>query len=263
MFKKRLISLVVASLTLVALGLGGVASSAMAEVHVLEGKGGTETGALRDDLIEPPEHVSGGGYGTSILGTNSLGAIRLTIGEAFNENAANYAYFGVKIHSNPEAPEGEKTKECKEGKGEAEGWVSFVDIQNAKDQSAVESPAYANTSPGYNGEWPIGIKSDKCKNNPGKVTIEHVALYFPKLSAEAVGVLVGAYSEPNKEKCSGGGIELTEAQTLTVNGTATAVKLNNGTAGKPAFICFVSANNYLFPEKAPTWTPLTGEIKKN
>jgi len=268
MLKKRLLSLV-PLLVGAALALSVGASSAGAaactgtNIHVLC----TANEPLRDDLVEPPEGVSGGGFGASILGTNLLGPLRLTDGELFNENPATYAYFGVKLHSNPLAPPGANTEECKQGFGEAEGWVTFVDIQNAKNAKAEASPVFDNTSPGYNGPWPIGIKSDKCKNNPGQVKIERVALFFEKLAGAPVvvaGTILGKYSQPAALKCPAGGIELTKVQkALTVNGAAAELEISNGVKKEVAFICFVSANNYLFPEKEVKWVPLVGEVKKN
>ena len=41
--------------------------------------------------------------------------------------------------------------------------------------------------------------------------------------------------------------------------------IDNGTTGTTsrAILCFVSANNYLYPTTAPTWGPFTGAIWKD
>ena len=152
------------------------------------------------------------------------------------------------------------------------GFVEFVDIQNAKNNEAKTSPAFSNTTAGFNGAWPFSITSDStaCEEKlRGAVAIEKVSLLFPNLggvgaNTTVAGTLTGKFLEPAKEgKCPAGGISLNEEQTVTVDGTAgTKVKITAGEKGVAA-ICFVSANNYLFPEKAPTWAPFTGAISKD
>jgi hypothetical protein len=65
--------------------------------------------------------------------------------------------------------------------------------------------------------------------------------------------------------CAGGGGELNVEQSLEVNGALAARAIDNGTTGATsrAILCFVSANNYLYPTTAPTWGPLTGAIWKD
>jgi hypothetical protein len=219
------------------------------------GNEGTE--GLRDDFTEPPEGVSGGSLGSSILGSNTAGPLRLTIGANFNENPQGYAFFGVKLHSNPET----STTVCRE----VEGWVTFVDIQRASGEyeatPVTNSPVFDDTSPGDNGPWPIGIHSNQtiCGAKAGKVTIEHVALYLPVPKKLITGTLIGVYVQPSTPakptKCPAGGIALEENQNVTINGkSGEAVKIQAGASGV-AVICFVSSNNWVFPKTAPTWSP--------
>ncbi|HTD07899.1 MAG TPA: hypothetical protein VK680_03320 [Solirubrobacteraceae bacterium] len=235
------------------------------KVHVLCSE---KNEALRDDLVEPPEGVGGGGYGASLLGVNTLGKIRLcstiTGVKVCNEEPTGYSFFGVKLHSNPLSPVTTAEEEnCKEGKFEAKGWITFVDLTDWT-TAGVADPVYDNTSPGYNGPWSIGIKSNRCKTNPGVVTIEKVALYFPiEENQKATGTLTGKWSQPSTEKCAGGGIELNTTQSSLKLSIGEKPEIDNGTTGKNAFICFVASNDYLFPKTAPTWAPLTGSIWKD
>lgn len=275
MLKRRFITLVPVLAVLAAvLGVGTSSASAAEGAcanNVLCGRNSTATNAerLRDDFVEPPEGVSGGSFGASLLAVNTAGALRLTSGAAFNENPKGDAFFGLKLHSNP--PTVATGTVCKEGLGEAEGWVLFADIQNATNNAGEPSPVYDDTSPGDNGPWPIGIRSDHCSARAGVVTIEHVALFLPKLAGgvTVTGVLTGNWVQPTigaEEGCKGGrgGVELKEKQTVTLNGTSgQEIKINNGVAGKLAFICFVSSNNELFPTTPPTWAPFTGGIWKD
>lgn len=206
--------------------------------------------ALRDDGVAPE------GFGTDAMASNTQGTLRLqaVIGEtviASNQNPANYAYFGLELESNPETS-------CQAGKEEAEGSVTFADIQNAQ-----ESEVFAGISPGGFGPWPITVRSNHCEEDPGKVRVKNVHLLFPGLNnAVAEGEFTGTYVQPNATTCEGGGLELDINQpNVTVAGVATA-RIDDG-AGEPALLCFVSANNYVFPTEAPEWEPLTGAIWKD
>jgi hypothetical protein len=214
--------------------------------------------ALRDDAVAPP---TGGGYGTSGLAVNTAGTLRFCatlLGlKKCNENPTGYAFFGVKLHGNPAT----SATKCEE----ATGWVTFVDVQNAV-TGTTKSPVYDNTSPGSNGAWPISVKSDStaCGANAGKVTIEKSALYFPELlGVNATGTFTGKWVQPGECAGGSGGVKLDTLQPGVKLSPGENPEVDNGTTGKNAFICFVSANNYLYPEKAPTWTPLVGNVWKD
>lgn len=211
--------------------------------------------ALRDDFNAPK------GFGTDMLATNTQATLRLVAlaGETpvfSNSNPANYAYFGLELLSNPAT----STEVC----NDAEGWVTFADIQNA-----TPSPVYAGISPTRFGPWPFTVKSDNTgcpEAERGRVTIEDTHLFFSAAEATASGTFVGSYEQPGAN-CEGGGVKLDVAQpgiTVEAGGEKFAARVDNGAeVPSNAFICFVSANNSLFPTTAPTWEPLTGAIWKD
>jgi hypothetical protein len=244
-------------LAVAASGLGVLASSASASapctVNVLCNG---SNAALRDDAVVPP---TGGQYGSSALAVNTHGPLRLTALGSFNENPTGYAFFGIKLHSDPAT----STAHCEK----ATGWVLFVDIQNAKKNGGGFSPVYDNTSPAPgNGPWPFNVKSDNTgclAAERGVVTIEKVALFFPNLATGNItvtGNLKAKWVQPGSTStCPAGGIGLKEKQTETkINGVAVETEITGGAAGE-GFICFVSANNNLWPETAPTWSPFKDE----
>jgi hypothetical protein len=259
--RKLLISLVPAVLAVAALGVGASSASAAAcTVNVLCNNSNEK---LRDDLTEPPEGISGGGYGTSALAVNTAGSLRLCMTIAglktCNESPTGYVFFGVKLHSNPLTVAAGTT--CKAGLGEAKGWVTFVDWMHY-----TPSAVYDNTSPGYNGAWPIGVRSDKCSaaTNPGKVTIERAALFFPALAnLVATGTFTGKWVQPGECPGGSGGVKLDVKQEGIKLSAGEKPELDNGTAHTNAFICFVASSNYLYPNAAPTWAPFTGNIWKD
>jgi hypothetical protein len=72
------------------------------------------------------------------------------------------------------------------------------------------------------------------------------------------------YEQPGAN-CAGGGVKLDLTQPLlTINGAGPPPEagFSNGAAGN-AFLCFVSANNYVYPTVGKELGPLTGEIKNN
>jgi hypothetical protein len=204
---------------------------------------------LRDNSTTPP---TGGEFGTEALAVNTAGSLRLTAKiaglAAHNENPKGYAFFGIKLGKNP------ASANC----NIAEGSVTFADLQDATTGGA-ESPVFPN-----NVVWPIKVRSDKCTTEPGVVTIESVGLFFPNFhELKATGTFTGKWVQPGACPGGSGGIELNVKQTGVALSTGTEPEIDNGTTGKPAFICFVSAENYLYPTTAPTWTPLTGAIWKD
>jgi hypothetical protein len=248
MYKKILIGLA-PLLAAAAMGVG--ASSAAAAACTANVLCNNTNEALRDDAVEPK------GYGMDGLAVNTAGPLRFCatfVIKTCNENATGYAFFGLKLDKDPAAENGK----------EATGWVEFADVQHA-----TPSAVFSGTAPepaGF-GPWPIKVRSDKSTENPGKVTIEKAHLLFPTLgpggtAVTAIGTFTGKWVQPGECAGGSGGVKLDIAQPGITVTTATKPELDNG-KGEAAFICFVSANNYLFPEKAPAWTPLTGNIWKD
>lgn len=241
--------------------LGVFASTASAVTHcsknVLCGNKAEES--LRDDL------ASATGYGSSMVAVNTAGAIRLTgflSGKGRSQLVkvpSGYAYIGIDLHENQET----STTACHK----ATGWVTFANLSNTEGYYEKEL-VLTNTSPGYNGAWPVSINSSNtgCTiENRGKVTIEAVALnelVLGALSYTYTGTLTGRFVQPGS--CSGGsgGIELAASQPGITSSEKSVekIEIDNGTSGSPAYLCFVAANNYLYPEKAPSWTPSIGNV---
>jgi hypothetical protein len=256
--KKFLISLVPALVAAAFALVPSTAASAVCTTNVLcDGS----NNPLRDNGAAPP---TGGKYGSSALVVNTAGTLRFTAKVAKlpvrNQSPAGYVFFGVKHVRNPVLPVGKVQEEkCEEKLGkpaEAEGLVTFVDVQKATlSANGKSSPVYDNTST----PWPVKVRSDHCEKEPGVVKVEGVGLYFPELGGEvATGTFTGKYVQPALAgKCPGGGVELDVKQPLVVLAVAEAktAELDNGTVGKNAFVCFVSSNNYLFPKTAPVWEP--------
>jgi len=203
-----------------------------------------------DGLATNPQSTN---YGTDGLLVNTVGAIRFNAkvsGTAFHNTVPQgYAFFGVKLFTNPEAATGV----CRE----AQGTVPWVDIQHTNNSAVFNSAL---------GSWNFKIRSEQCSTAANKVVIRNAALDFEALVGGepliATGTFTGTYSDPSTlaGKCKAGGIEIDEAQTgITTEPAAEAgsITVDNGAAGARALVCFVSANNYLFPSTEPTWA-LTG-----
>ncbi len=236
------------------LGVGASSASAVACEEFVLCSGGAKGPALRADTVEPPE---GGGFGTDALAVNTQSKLRLCkeAGCAlFNENPINDAFFGIKLHENPTAAN------CHI----AYGWVEWADIQHATETGLVASPVFAGTSPGYNGPWSLSVRSDKCSLNPGRVSIDRFAIYLPVLewwvTTPSTGEIVGTYVQPGAV-CAAGGVELNTEQPLEINDVLGTRIIDNG-AGAKAVLCFVSSNNYVYPETGPKWEKLIGTIWK-
>lgn len=169
-----------------------------------------------------------------------------------NESPAGYTYFGVNLMSNPT----NSTTVCKA----ATGTVPFADIQDGS-KSAVFDVGTA---------WSFTEQSNStaCGSFAGRIIIREITLLFETLGAGktaviASGTLIGKASPPNAEKCPAGGIELNVEQPgFTTEPAAEKLEITNGEAGKAALICFVSANNYLFPKEAPKWEKFTNSTGK-
>lgn len=234
---------------------------------------------LRDDFTEPPAETEGepepgvkgkvkGGFGTSGLAVNTAGKLRFSaelLGlRATNENPKGYAFFGVKLDSN----ESTSTTACHK----ASGWVEFVDVQDASPSAVYSGEApFKPAAParGGLGPWRISANSDNTgcpEAERGKVTVSNVSLFFPGLTGAptAVGSFTGKWVQPGSCPGGSGGVKLDVKQPgITLSNGATKPELDNGTANTNAFVCFVSANNYLFPTTAPTWEPFTGNVWKD
>lgn len=191
---------------------------------------------------------------TSGLLVNTKSKIRFgaTIGgvKLFNESPLGYTFFGVDLMSNPT----NSLAKCVA----ATGTVPWIDIQNGK-PSAVFNVGTAAS-------FYVMSDNKKCEEQKvaGVVCVREITLLFEQLGAAkapviASGTFCGKYSQPNAEKCPGGGIELNNEQpgVTTEPASTPPVVVDNGEEGKPALLCFVSANNYLFPKTAPTWAPFT------
>jgi hypothetical protein len=251
-----------------ALAPAGAAASAPCTTNVV--CDGSNNG-LRDDLTAPPTKVKGelgevaeGGFGTSLLAVNTGSPWRFTRAiagsEIHSEVAAGYVFLGLKLDHNP-ATSGTKCEE-------ATGWVDFVNISRWTSEGRTD-PAYGGeasfkpTLPagarGGLGPWTVSIKSEQCKTEPGKVTISNVSLYLPKEALTITGTLIGRYMEPNvgtPHTCPAGGVEIATGEQAGLKLSAgSKPEFDNGTGGKPAFICNVVSNNWFFPKTAPTWGP--------
>lgn len=253
--KKLLTTLIPALLALAALAVAPAAASA-APCRVLtravavpaacnEPPGNLAPQNLRDDVTDAPN-----GYGTDLLAVNTVGKLRFRASPggvaAANENPKGYAFFGLKLDKNPVAAN------C----SEATGWVPFVDVQDAS-----PSAVFSGDKPAA--PWLFKVKSDLCATNPGQVLVENTSLLFEAFGVTAGGFFQGVYQEPNAATCPAGGVKLNVEQpgVVTVPASTTTPKLDNGAEGN-AYICFVSANNYVFPTNEPVWTPLTGQLWK-
>jgi len=276
MKNKFLLSLAPALLA-AAFALGVGASSAMAaectKYVLCPSTGAAEP--LRDDLLEPPE---GGSFGMDALAVNTQGKLRLckevvagACAGVNNLNPINDAFFGIKLHEDRLSPvTAEEKKKCIEAskhEAAATGWVEWADIQNAT-SGGVSSPVFAGTSPGDNGPWSLSVRSNLCETNPGRVSIDRFAIYLPVpgwwVTTPSTGEIVGKYIQPGST-CAGGGVELNIEQSLEINDVSGTRAIDNGvtpTAGK-AILCFVSANNYLYPKTGPEWKELQGAIWKD
>jgi hypothetical protein len=201
-------------------------------------------------------------YGTDGFAVNTAGKLRFCatsalLGRICNSNPAGYAFFGLKLFTNPES----SATVCRR----AEGNIPWVDIQRA-----TSSPVFD----GALSAWTFSVNSDNAgcsSTQKGVVTVRNASLLFETLAAGgpviATGTFKGVWSQPSSAagKCPAGGIEINKVQSgITTEPETTAIEIDNGEATPaPAFICFVSANNYLYPDTAPVWAPFTGAIWKN
>jgi hypothetical protein len=220
-------------------------------VNVLTAAGGSEAGALRDDLATPPTN---GQYGTNALLQNTKATLALTSGGVVvNKNPRWESFVGLALHSNPVT----STTTCVS----AGGYVEFADFQNATNTVPESSPVYANT---LLDPWRVLINSASAPGCAAAaqrvVTIRNVELWFPKLlgGLEVTGTITGKYAQPGAN-CSAGGVELDLAQ----GGLVPAGSGISDGAGGNAFLCFVSANNYVFPTTPTGEGVIKGTITDN
>jgi hypothetical protein len=195
-------------------------------------------------------------FGTDGLAVNTKGALRYSFKwgglPIRNSTPTGYGFLGVKLQSNPES----SATECRA----ATGTIPWVDIQHSS-PSAVFNGSTA---------WTFSIKSTDTgcpEAESGKVTISNVSLLFETVlegkgegngPMVAAGSIAGVYEQPGAN-CPAGGIKINTSQPgLTTEPATTAVEIDNGTANSNAYICFVAANNYLYPSSAPTWAQTEG-----
>lgn len=220
----------------------GVSSMAAPQ---LEAKKGGVVGALRDDLLTPPSNAQ---YGADILAQNTVNNVTLTIGATEISSPQFDVFLGIKLHSNPPT-----AANCTV----ATGYVTFVDFQSETTivkEVVMQTPVYADD---LIAPWRLDIRSALCAEKPNVITISGVGLYFPTLTSEARGAITGKY-EQHGANCSAGGVKLDMNQPgLLVNGANVEPKVNE------PFLCFVSANNYVFPKAPVGLGVLEGEIKNN
>jgi hypothetical protein len=193
-------------------------------------------------------------FPTEGLAVNSKGVLRLTsklsgIEEEGSTIAKGYAFFGVKLESDPVS----SATECKA----ATGTIPWVDIQNSSSLEGSSSPVFDGIS-----SWKLSIQSDNGIGTCfGQVTISNVSLLFDNeyhLTVAVTGSLSGVYEQPGAN-CPAGGIKFNTSQSgLSSKPEMEDFELNSGEKGRNAYICFVAANNYLYPSSAPAWALTQG-----
>jgi hypothetical protein len=171
-----------------------------------------------------------------------------------DESPTGDAMYGMRLTSNPT----NSATFCRA----ATGTMTFADVQNGK-----PSEMFNGTS-----AWLLTVFADSkpCEeqHRAGEVTIREVSVVFDQLEVEkrpvvATGTLLGSYSQPDKELCPAGGIELDVDQLgISTEPESERKELDGGEEGKPAFLCVVASNNYVFPKTAPTWAPFTNSTEK-
>jgi hypothetical protein len=196
------------------------------------------------------------GFSTIGLMVNTKTAVRVSTKIAAVELRQTvplgYGLLGIKLESDPEASE----TVCRA----ATASIIFGEVLDAS-----PSAVFA----GGTGGWPVTLVSDSpgCKEaERGKVIVRGVSLLAETLGAGkspvlAAGTLRGKYEQPGAN-CPAGGIKLEVKQTgITTEPESEAGtnEVDNGTTGEAAVLCFVAANNYLFPKEAPKWSLKEGE----
>jgi hypothetical protein len=225
----------------------------------LEAAGGIETGIVRDDLsVVGTNAPTNAQYGADLLTQNTLGQLALTKGPALTAVVQNIipqfdSFVGLKLHSNPTATT----------TSVATGYAVFADFQKSEKGAAGggNSPVYPDN---VIAPWRVDINGAK-NAAPNVVKITGVGLYFPVLGVEVRGNITGTYVNKAAGFCTGGGIRLDILQPgLLLNGAAgQELGINNTIANKNAFLCIVSADNYVYPTVPKELGPLTGEINNN
>jgi hypothetical protein len=233
------------------------AEPAKEKCHEPPGVSTEEAQNLREEEVGASTSPISTNFATQALLVNTKSKVRGTTtigGVAFRDEVpTGYLLFGLYLTSNPT----NSGSVCRA----ATGSVTFTDVGNGR-----PSAAFAGTT-----AWPFSVFSDStsCPTaTRGLVVIRDVYMVADQLGAGktpviAAGTLVGTYSEPNSERCAGGGVELDVRQPgLTFEPASEKDELDSGEAGTPAFLCVVASNNYLFPKTAPTWAPFTNSTEK-
>jgi hypothetical protein len=244
--------------------VAGVASPGVEGAGCNNPPGVTAPQNLRDDEDGAGTNPVSTKFGTDALAVNTKGPLRFRATDAGvvvnNENPTGYAFFGLKLDKD----ELSSATVCRK----ATGWVTSVDIQHA-----TPSAAFSGTAPTPNGlgPWTLTLVSDSTAcpaAERGKVTVGNVSLLFEtlvpitKTPVKATGSFTGKYEQPGAN-CPNGGVKLDLKQPgITTEPATTNPEVDNG-AGSEAFVCFVSANNYVFPSSAPTWAASTNQVWKD
>jgi hypothetical protein len=259
-----------------ALALAPVSASAAACRVLTYGTASQEQKATCNNppVVENPQNLREAGDGTettpistnfptSVLAANTAGGLRYGYFVEGIETSEliprGYVDFGVKLEHDPES----STTAC----NVATGSIPWFDASNGQASYGQPSAMVAGA-----GAWTLSIYSDsaacKAKEKNGEVIIRNVSLLLETLGERnspeiLTGTLVGHYVQPSSAICPAGGIELENVQRgLTSEPSRTAMVFDNGTEHSPAFLCFVGANNYVFPTAAPTWAPFTNSAEK-
>jgi hypothetical protein len=242
--------------------IAGVASPGVEGVGCTNPPGVTAPQNLRDDADGAGTTPVSTKFGTDALAVNTKGPLRFRATDAGvvvnNENPTGYAFFGLKLDKN----ELSSKTVCRK----VTGWVTSADIQHATPSAVFSGTA---PTPSGLGPWTLTLNSDSTAcAEPGKVTIANVSLLFEtlvpiaKTPVKATGSFTGKYEQPGAN-CPSGGVKLDRLQPgITTEPATTNQEVDNG-AGSEAYVCFVSANNYVFPSSAPTWAASTNQIWKD
>lgn len=186
-------------------------------------------------------------FPTSLLLVNTKGKLRWSskiAGTTERETIpTNYALIGLTLEGDPES----STTACHA----ATGKVRWADLSHGEPSGAFDgSDAWA---------FSLNSSSEACaEHERAKVRLRGVSLLFETLGAGktplvATGTLAGTWEQPGVE-CPAGGIQLeTKPTGMSTEPASESVEVDNGTTGEAAYLCVVSANNYVTPSEKESW----------